>query len=139
VEGAHRIDRIGVRLAAHERRWVEIIAHALIPPGALAGHLDGIDVGARYDAECTRSPFSAALLMRAALYLAWLAPIFFYGRLRTFGSLDPIGQASLLERMLASKRYAVRMAATFLKLTICTLVLGDEPTLRYIGAYRLGE
>lgn len=126
-----------MRLATHERRWVDVIAGALIPPGALSGRLTGIDVAARYDAECARSPFGPALLMRAALYIVWLAPIFAYGRLRTFASLDPIGQASLLERLLGSRRYAIRMAATFLKLTICTLVLGDEPTLKQIGAYKL--
>ena len=126
-----------MKLAAHERRWVAVIARALIPPGALGGNLDAIDVGGRYEEECAHSPFSAALLMRAALYLAWLAPVFVYGRLRTFGSLDAIGQASLLDRLLKSNRYAVRMAAMFLKLTICTLVLGDERTLRHIGAYRL--
>ncbi|MDB4965302.1 MAG: hypothetical protein JWN44_991 [Myxococcales bacterium] len=124
-------------LAAHERRWATVIAGALIPPGALGGRLAGIDVGARYAAECARSPWHAALLLRATLYIAWLAPIFLYGRLRTFGSLDALGQASLLERLLAHRVYVLRMAAMFLKLTLCTLVLGDEPTLKQIGAYRL--
>jgi hypothetical protein len=128
-----------MRLAEHERRWAATIARALIPPGAMRGRLEGIDVAERYDAECARSPWHAALLMRGVLYLTWLSPLFAYGRLRTFGSLDAIGQASLLERLLYSNRYPVRMAAMFLKLTICTLVLGDEPTLKQIGAYRLNE
>jgi hypothetical protein len=120
-----------------ERRWVTTIADALVPPDALDGALRGIDLAARYDDECARSPWQPALLMRFSLWLTWLAPIWLYGRLFTFGGLDPRARVAVLERLLGHKAYAVRMAGMFLKLTICTLYFGDTATLAQIGAYKL--
>ena len=124
-------------LAACERRWAATIARALVPAGALGGTLAGIDFGQRYADECARSPWYAALLFRASLWLTWLAPCWLFERPRTFGGLDAAAQVALLERLLKHDRYLVRMAGMFLKLAICTLLLGDEATLAGLGAYRL--
>jgi hypothetical protein len=126
-----------VKLAGFERRWATTVAGALVPPGALDGALDGIDLGARYDDECQRSPWHAALLMRFSLWLTWLAPLWLLGRPRTFGGLDDAARVALLERLLKDERYTVRMTAMFLKLAICTLLLGDQATLAQLGAYKL--
>jgi hypothetical protein len=129
-----------MRLAEFERRWVTTIAAALAPPAEAAAcglELGALDVAARYDEECARSPWYAALLMHASLWLTWLAPVWLTGRLRGFGSLDDAAQVALLERLLAHRRYTVRMAAMFLKLTLCTLLLGDTATLAQLGAYDL--
>lgn len=127
-------------LLPFERRWAATIARALVPPGALAGSgvdLGAIDVGARYAEECAISPWYAALAFRASLWLTWLAPLWLLGRLRTFAGVDGETRVVVLERLLKHKRYFVRMAGLFLKLAICGLLLGDEPTLAGIGAYKL--
>jgi hypothetical protein len=122
-----------------ERRWAETITRTLLPKGALDGLLDGADVGARFADDCRESPWYAALLMRAVLYLVWLAPLWRLERLATFGTLDEPARVALLEALLAHRVYYVRMALTMLKLTLCTLVLGDEQVLARLGAYRLRE
>ncbi len=76
-------------------------------------------------------------LFRASLWLTWLAPLWLLGRVRTFGGLDGATRVALLERLLKHPRYTVRMTGLFLKLAICTLLLGDEATLAGLGAYRL--
>jgi hypothetical protein len=126
-----------VRLASFERRWAAVIARALVPAGALGGALDAIDLGARYADECAVSPWQPALLYRASLWLTWLAPVWMSARPRSFGGLDGDERVALLERLMKHRRYLVRMAGLFLKLAICSLLLGDEATLAQLGAYRL--
>ena len=120
-----------------EARWAAAIGHALVPRGALGGALDSIDLGARYAEECRISPWYAALAFRASLWLTWLAPVWMLARPRTFGGVDEATRVVVLERLLKHRVYFVRMAALFLKLAICTLLLGDVPTLTQLGAYRL--
>ena len=124
-------------LAPFERRWAATIARALVPEGALSGALDQIDVGARYAEECAVSPWYAALAFRASLWLTWLAPLWMLGRLRPFTGVDGETRVVILERLLKHQRYVLRMAALFLKLAICGMLLGDVPTLAQLGAYRL--
>ena len=120
-----------------EERWAAAIARALVPAGALGGAVDHVDVGARYAEECRTSPWYAALAFRASLWLTWLAPLWMLGRVRSFGGVDDEARVVVLERLLKHRVYFVRMAALFLKLAICTLMLGDEPTLAQLGAYKL--
>ena len=120
-----------------EQRWAATIGHALVPAGALGGALDKIDLGRRYADECAISPWYAALAFRASLWLTWLAPMWMMGRARSFGGVDAETRVAVLERLLKHRVYFVRMAALFFKLAICTLLLGDEPTLAHIGAYKL--
>lgn len=124
-------------LFAFERRWAAAIGRALVPAGALGGALDGIDLGARYAEECAISPWYAALAFRASLWLTWLGPVWLLGRARLFGGADEATRVVVLERLLGHRVYFVRMAALFLKLAMCTLLLGDTATLAQLGAYRL--
>jgi hypothetical protein len=126
-----------VTLLPFEARWAATIGQALVPKGALGGALDKIDLGARYAEECAVSPWYAALAFRASLWLTWLAPLWMLGRLRTFGGVDGETRVAVLERLLKHRIYFVRMAGLFFKLAICTLLLGDEPTLAGLGAYKL--
>jgi hypothetical protein len=126
-----------MQMAPFEVEWARTIGRALVPAGALDGALDAIDIGARYAEECATSPWHAALLLRASLWLTWLAPLWLYGRLRSFGGLDPRAQAAVLHRLLLHKQYLIRTTATFLKLTLCQVLLGDEETLAQLGAYQL--
>ena len=124
-------------LSSFERRWAATIARALVPADALGGTLAGIDLGRRYAEECALSPWHAAIVFRASLWLTWLAPLWMRSHARTFGGLDGDARVALLERILKHRRYLVRMAGMFLKLSICSLLLGDESTLAQLGAYRL--
>jgi hypothetical protein len=126
-----------MKLFPFEERWAATIGHALVPPGALGGAVDRVDIGARYAHECAISPWYAALAFRASLWVTWLAPAWMMGRPHTFGGVDGEARVAVLERLLKHRVYFVRMAALFLKLAICTLLLGDEPTLAGIGAYKL--
>jgi hypothetical protein len=126
-----------VTLFRFEERWARAIGRALVPRGALGGALDDIDLGARYAHECAISPWYAALAFRASLWLTWLAPLWMLGRVRTFGGLDEATRVVVLERLLKHRVYFVRMAGLFLKLAICSLLLGDEATLARLGAYKL--
>jgi hypothetical protein len=127
-----------MQMAPFEVDWARAIGRALVPSGALGGVLDHIDVGARYAEECATSPWHVGLLLRASLWLTWLAPLWLYGRLRTFGRLEPRAQAAVLHRLLLHRQYLVRTTATFLKLTLCQVLLGDPETLARLGAYDLG-
>jgi len=129
-----------VTLFVFERRWASAIGRALVPSDALAGSgidLGQIDIGARYADECAMSPWYVALIFRASLWLTWLAPLWLLHRAHTFAGVDGETRVVVLERLLKHQRYMVRMAALFLKLTVCGLLLGDEPTLARIGAYKL--
>jgi hypothetical protein len=132
-----------MRMAPFEIDWARTIAHALVPPaaltGILAGAFAGIDAGERYAEECASSPWHAALLLRASLWLTWLAPLWLLMRLTTFGRLDDEGRAALLERLLADRRYLVRTCAMFLKLMICQVLLCDPATQARLGAYDLAQ
>lgn len=129
-----------MRLSDFERRWVDVIARALVPPAEAAAAglaLDGIDAGARFDEECARWPWYAALALRFSLWLAWLSPVWMRGRPRSFGAVDEAAQVALLERLFAHRLYVVKMAALLLKLTLCGALLGDVRVLGQLGAYDL--
>ena len=126
-----------MKLFPFEEGWAATIGHALVPEDALGGALKDVDLGARYGHECAISPWYAALAFRASLWLTWLAPLWMLGKLRSFGGVDRDARVAILERLLKHRIYFVRMAALFLKLAMCTLLLGDVPTLTQIGAYKL--
>jgi hypothetical protein len=119
-----------------EQRWARVIGRALLPKGILDGVVDDVDFGERFDDEYRRSRWDGALLVRVCLWLTWLAPLWMFRAFRTFGGLDANAQVETLETMLKSRRYLVRMAATFLKLTATMLLLGSDRALDHIGAYQ---
>jgi len=123
-----------------ETRWADEISRALVMPGALDGVIDDSDFGAGYADECARSPWYVALLLRAVLWLVWLGPLVAGPRrLRTFGELTAEEREVWLEGLLAAKPYLLRTGALLLKLTVCTVALGDLRALRQIGAYKLDQ
>jgi hypothetical protein len=118
-----------------EQRWARVIGRALLPVGLLGGTVDDVDIGEKWADECRRSRWDAALLLHVSLWLAWLAPLWMGRALRTFGGLDDQARVEVLEALLKSRRYLIRMAALFLKITACQIVLGDERALKQISAY----
>jgi hypothetical protein len=128
-----------MKLRSFEVRWADTIGRALLPPGLLGGVVDDVALGEEFRRECLEPPWYAALLLRASLWLTWLAPLFSLRRPRTFGALEPAAREARLEKLLDSKVYVVRATATFLKLSACMFLLGDERVLRRIGAYEHGR
>lgn len=130
-----------MRLRAFEVRWAAVIGRALLPPGLLGGVVDDVELGARFAEDLAASPWEAALMTRLALWLVWLAPrspLFWRrGRFASFGALARDEQEALLERLLVSPTYLVRTAALFLKLSFCSMLLGDVRALARVGAYGL--
>jgi hypothetical protein len=130
-----------MKLRAFEVRWAAVIGRALLPPGLLGGVVDDVDLGARFAEDLAASPWEAALMTRLALWLVWLAPLcplLWRGRFSSFGALARNEQEALLEQLLLSPTYLVRTAALFLKLSFCSMLLGDVRALARIGAYGLG-
>jgi hypothetical protein len=124
-------------LLPFERSWAATMARALVPADALHGTAAQAGVGDAVAVEVERSPWYAALAVRASLWLAWLAPLWLVGRARSFGGLDAETQARVLERLFKHRLYPVRMLGLLLKLTLCTALLGDERVLVTLGAYDL--
>ena len=122
-----------------ERRWARVIGRVLLPPGLLGGVVDDVDLGERWADECRRSRWDGALLLRFSLFLAWMAPLWMFHSFHFFGGCSPETQLEVLEKLLKSKRYLIRMAGMFLKLSATTLLLGDERALKQIGAYEWGR
>src|SRR5579862_8568217 len=111
----------GMKLFAFEVRWAEVIGRALVPRGVLGGVVDDVALGEQYRLECLDPPWYSGLLMRFSLWLTWFAPFWMSFRFRTFGGLDERAREATLEKLLVAKSYNVRMAAMFLKLTICAM------------------
>src|SRR5262249_16069003 len=122
-----------------EERWAETIGRPIAPRGVLGGVVDDVNLADRFDEEHSDSPWQAAFLLRLSLWLTWFAPLFVLGRFRTFGGLGEADRITLLDRLLESRRYYIRLAALFLKLETTTLLLGDQRALQQLGAYGLGE
>jgi hypothetical protein len=98
-----------------------------------------VAIGEEFRREHAEPPWYAGLLLRVSLWLTWFAPFWSSFRFRTFGGLDEAAREELLEQLLEAKSYNVRMAIMFLKITVCTLVLGDERALRKLNAYGLAD
>src|SRR5262249_31331761 len=118
-----------------EERWARVIGRALLPPGILDGVVDDSDFGALWQDQCRRPRWGGALLLRVSLWLAWLAPLWMLRRFSTFGGIEEKLRVEVLEALLKSRLYLVRMAALFLKLTATSLLLGDERALKQLSAY----
>jgi hypothetical protein len=126
-----------MKLRRFEVRWADTIGRALLPRGILHGTVDHVDLGELFRLEALEPPWYTAIVLRLSLWLTWFAPFWLYGQLATFGGVDDDTREGLLEKLLDSRHYMIRMAAMFLKLTACTLLLGDERALADVGAYDL--
>lgn len=126
-----------MKLARFERRWAGTIGRALLPVGALGGATDARDLGAEYARHFDLAPWWTALLLRYALWLIWLSPVWRSASPRTFGSLDLAAREACLEALLSARSYAVRETLTVVKLTYCFGAIGDRQVLASLGAYHL--
>lgn len=125
-------------LFGFEQHWAATIARAFIPLRVLSGATDRLEAGARIAADDTDSPWHAALLLHACLWLVWFAPLWRTGRPRTFGGLAEAERETLLDALLIHRSYPIRQMTLYLKLVSCTALLGDMGVLEQVGAYKLG-
>ena len=126
-------------LLSFEQRWAATVARCFVPRGVLGGTTDDIDPGPIIASDYDADPWHAALLLRASIWLVWLAPLWRLFRLRTFGGLDEPAREALLEGLLYHRSYAVRQMANYLKMISCSVLLGNRRVLAHLEAYRLDE
>ncbi len=122
-----------------ERRWFATIGRTVLPAGALGGVTAGRDLGGELGRQLARMPWTAALMLRAAIWVAWLTPLLTLRRPRTFGGLGEAAREAHLVALLESPRYAVREGMLVLKLAVCFAALGHREALARLGAYDLGR
>ena len=120
-----------------EQRWGAIIARTFVPLGSLAGSTDALDAGPLLAEDDRHGPWHASLLLRAAIWLVWLAPLWTFRSPRSFGGLGEEDRALLLESLLHHRSYPVRQSLNYLKLVSCSVTLGSLRVLEHLQAYRL--
>ncbi|NOY93833.1 MAG: hypothetical protein GXP55_21840 [Deltaproteobacteria bacterium] len=117
-----------MRLLNLERRLLEATLAGFAPEGAATGlsPLPGeIDWGATFHGMADASNGQARLGMRAAIWLAGLAPVWLERRPRTLLSLSAEERVALLERLLSHRSFAVRELTLLLKLQAAFALLGS--------------
>lgn len=119
--------------ADFERRWIDAILPSFLPAeGDLAPR--DVDYGTAAETMAAHATRLAALGLRAAVWLAALAPVWMLGRAQTIDELAPPARTAILDRMLGHRAYAVRGPATLLKLN-ATLALMRSREFRALTRY----
>ncbi len=117
-----------MKLSRLENRWAQAALGAIFPGSREDGFADiaGMDVNG-YLADVMRSlPFKPALGLRAAIWLAALAPLFVIGRLATLPQLCQADRERVVAALFASPTYALRSLAMLLKTFGALLYAGDD-------------
>jgi len=126
-------------LTSFELRRAALIARTFVPRGVLGGATDELDAGPLIREDDAFGPWHASLLLRAALWMVWLAPLWTLAGLRTFGGLSEEARADLLDRLLHHHAYSVRQSVMYLKLVSCSVLLGSVKVLAHLDAYNFGK
>ena len=119
-----------------ERRWAKHLLAAFAPhDGAglapFEGEVDYLNAFGRMMREAT--PL-AALGLRAALWMAALAPLWLWGKLTTISKLAVDRRTQLLRELLVHRWFAVRELSLLLKLCAAMALLGS-PAVRLRSGY----
>jgi len=125
-----------------ERRWLESLVRAVIPPLAATGGSAAVPPPNALDDGIVRllggMPSLQKLALRFAVWLlAWAGPLFI-GRLPTFRRLSPEDRDRVLVRMGSSDNYLVREMVVLLKL-VAGLVLELDPAFGKALGWGEGE
>jgi hypothetical protein len=116
-----------MRLTGFENAWAGAALGAMFPGSGDAG-LHGIgamDVAGFLRAMMRRLPLRAALGLRAAVWIAALAPLFELGRVTTITRLKASDRERLVVRLVKSRLYVVRSLIMVLKTFGALLYAGD--------------
>ncbi len=117
-----------MRLMQFENAWAGAALGAMFPGASDVG-LGGIaamDVAGFLRSTMRRLPLQAALGLRAAVWVAALAPLFELGRLTTIRGLRPSDRERLVMRLVKSRLYVVRSLIMMLKTFGALLYAGDQ-------------
>jgi hypothetical protein len=111
-----------------ERRWARALLEAFAPTGGpgLAPRAGEVDFLATFTTLTRRARPRAAWGLRLAVWLAALAPMWLWGRLRTITGLDREARAQLLDELLRHRSFPVRELTLLLKLAAAMALLGTE-------------
>jgi hypothetical protein len=120
-----------------ELRWAATASRCILPTGSLGGTTDDRDLFALYQADSAIAPWQANVVLRLSIWMTWFAPLWMEGRFKTFGGLSEAERVQLMEKLLVSKAHLVRLTMLYLKLMTTSLLMGNETTLAYLGAYDL--
>ena len=109
-----------------ERRWAQALLESFAPPGGpgLAPREGEVDYLGTMGTLARRARPRAAWALRIAIWLAALAPLWLWGRLRTVTGLSREARAALLEELLVHRSFPVREFALLLKLAAAMALLG---------------
>jgi len=116
-----------MKLRAFENAWATAALSAMFPgsrESGLAG-IGAMNVSGYLDDVMSTRPYRAALGLRAAIWLVAIAPIVVLRRVKTIAGLSQAERVILLERLLASGTYTVRMLVMLLKTFGALLYAGD--------------
>ena len=117
-----------MKLTRFEDDWAQAALGAMFPGSREHGfaEIGRMDVGS-FLAEAMRTlPFKAALGLRAAVWLAALAPLLILHRFTTIRGLGPLDRERVVAALSASRTYAVRSLAMVLKTLGALLYAGDD-------------
>jgi hypothetical protein len=120
-----------MRLTSMEGAWAKATLSAIFPgstDGRLAG-IDAMDVRGYLASAMERIPFRAALGLRAAVWVAALAPLFLLGRIVTIAALARAERENVVARLFASRSYGLRSLMMMLK-TFGALCYAGDATVR---------
>jgi hypothetical protein len=108
-------------MLAFEERWAAAVLAGFAPAGGqgIAPTQNEVDYVGTVRRMMRASTRQAAIGLRLALFLTALAPLWLFGRLRTFSSISARRRTEILQRMLSHRLYIVREIAFFLKMCAC--------------------
>lgn len=125
-------------LSGFELAWADAAFDAIFPappsslePGSLAlvHGIGEMKPGVFLDELISDAPLEAALGLRVTLWMIALAPLFVLRRFATIASLEPSDREKVLDRLLASRIYAVRQLVAGFK-AMGSLLYSQSPAIR---------
>jgi hypothetical protein len=109
-------------MTAIERRWTSLVLSSFT--GSDEGFRADSDTDWFYSAKTFSANGSekAALGLRVAVLLAYTAPMWMWGRMKTLAALDRAERSRCLHEMLAHRVFFVRELCLLLKLIACMAI-----------------
>ena len=123
-------------MIALERRWASALLAGFTPPSetGLSPLPNEVDYVGTLQRMLRGSRPAARFALRAAVWIAALAPLWLWGRLVSITTLPITRRAALLGELLRHRNFVVRELALMLKLAAAMALMGTE-TVRARSGY----